>query len=219
MQVTARVPTNTKPCVFCDRSQYDWRLVAESQHYAIFPTQGQLAPGGGHTLIIPKHHVECVALLTGEVLVELEDLGFRLREATRRACGVEPLIFEHGGVGQTVFHAHQQSVPYPFDPTQRVRSDFRNADIEVIRSLMQLAEKYRQRQQPYLYWQSAPGIRYVCWDPPAPPAYFKKVVAGVVTAETGIAVAPNRDTATPEQLEVDQSLLKLTIPRLRSYFS
>ena len=114
-------------CVFCNRQSNDReRTIFENNLFYIMPTLGQIPDEGGHVLIVPKGHVNCIANLhdtkTGSMLILLE----RTSEIMAKEYGCAPAMFEHGIVGQTVKHAHLHLFPGKETDaiTQRVRKDF-----------------------------------------------------------------------------------------------
>ncbi len=202
-------------CVFCDRQKNDIeRTIYENDLFYIMPTLGQIPKNGGHILIIPKGHVDCIANLhdtkAGPILVFIE----LTREVMKKEYGQEIAMFEHGIVGQTVKHAHLHLFPGKDSDkmTERVRKDFPLAEIDVLRHHDDLFDSYEATAEPYLFWQGEDGIPRVCWNPPAPPQYFRTVLAELL----GYPERANWRTMDPE---LDKKLIAETITRLKPHLA
>ncbi len=99
-------------CVFCEKRGSDKETIAETRNFLVFPTIGQIVEG--YTLIIPKDHIRCFGAMPQELLDEYMELKLKLDAATIAAYQ-KPMYFEHGIVGQTVYHAHMHCVPADTD--------------------------------------------------------------------------------------------------------
>jgi diadenosine tetraphosphate (Ap4A) HIT family hydrolase len=98
-------------CLFCKVATT--RPVIESEHCYSFPDAFPVSPG--HTLIVPKRHINDATDLTDTELLEIFVL---YREANRRLKKDDPSIkgfnlgFNVGAcAGQTVFHVHFHVIP------------------------------------------------------------------------------------------------------------
>lgn len=214
---------NDKICVFCDRSQFEERLVGETGEFWIIATLGQISDGG-YVLLVPKRHVPCFgameiweARLVGPAVEKI--VGAVLRGYTSSPL---PVIFEHGIVGQTIKHAHLHVVPTLCNITDRVYRDFPHSKIVCVehqygdRYWEDLRSWYSRRKKPYLFWDDVyssqlSGMK-VCWDPPAPSQYLRIVVAEAL----GRPERANWRTMDPE---LDRRLWHETVTRLKPYFS
>ncbi len=65
----------------------------------------------GHILIIPKKHISCVGAFTPELFAEFTKLYNQFSQFILKSYG-SVSIFEHGVIGQTVFHAHVHIMPF-----------------------------------------------------------------------------------------------------------
>jgi diadenosine tetraphosphate (Ap4A) HIT family hydrolase len=97
-------------CPFCDADQ--GRLVLESDHAVAVPDAFPLS--NGHTLVVPRRHVESVFALGPEEQADLWALVARVRQ--QLAAKHEPDGFNIGindgiAAGQTVSHAHVHVIP------------------------------------------------------------------------------------------------------------
>ena len=71
----------------------------------------------GHILIIPKKHLSCVGVYSPTLLKEFEGLYIKAGEFLLSSFGCVS-SFEHGIIGQTVFHSHFHLVPFLGTPLQ-----------------------------------------------------------------------------------------------------
>lgn len=197
-------------CVFCDREKLKALLVGEDENFLIVATLGQISDGG-YLVLVPKQHVVCIGAMLPRDVERLEKICNKARNAIRAEYGIEPIIFEHGIVGQTVKHAHMHLVPATCDITERVTRDFLDREIAAVSSLGALTRLYASRQQPYLFWRDSLKIARVCWDPPAPLQYLRTVVAEAVGR-------PERADWKNMDPLLDRRLGQETVDRLKRYF-
>jgi len=59
--------------VFCDKKQFEERLVGETKNFWIIATLGQITDGG-YLLLVPKKHVECVGAMEERAVERLDYL-------------------------------------------------------------------------------------------------------------------------------------------------
>jgi histidine triad (HIT) family protein len=104
--VSARV----EGCVFCDPAAQPASLW-ENEHVRVVPDKFPLFPG--HTLVISQAHLPCFGAATPEVLDAADAAVARARQFIDAAYGVDPLLWENGVAGQSVFHAHLHLIPAP----------------------------------------------------------------------------------------------------------
>lgn len=97
-------------CPFCEPTHLAYTyLLTETKHFRVVADYNPLAEG--HLLIIPKRHVACVGRYDAEEYAECTELSTRIRAFVRDTYGTES-TFEHGVIGQTVFHSHVHVVPF-----------------------------------------------------------------------------------------------------------
>ncbi len=205
-------------CIFCDRSQFEERLVHEYADFYVIATLGQITDGG-YVLLVPKKHISCMgALDTGQTLDALA-----ITKQTCRALTHEyklkqvrdtlwPItLFEHGVVGQTVQHAHLHFIPATIDITGRIRNDFPVAEIDELEFAGELWHSYKERPEPYLYWTRPDGKAMVCWNPPAPKQYLRSITAELL----GRSERANWRMMDPK---LDRELWSETVQRLKPCF-
>ena len=205
-------------CVFCDRTQFEERLISENQDFYVIATLGQIT-NGGYTLLFPKNHVPCLGAadrgLTSEMIIAAKKICRALSLQYQHSDCATPYpvtLFEHGIVGQTIKHAHLHFLPTVIDLTPRIRADFPTAEIEELQYAAHLQELYRKRQEPYLYWSGISGKAMVLWNPPAPLQYLRTVAAELLGR-------PERANWRKMDPELDKQLWTETVARLKPYFS
>lgn len=107
--------SNTQKCPFCEiagREDPDVREVARDRHALVFfPTEPATL---GHTLVVPRAHIEDIWGLEPELAAHLGALTVRVAAAVRRAMAPDGLnIIQSNGEAatQTVLHLHIHVVP------------------------------------------------------------------------------------------------------------
>ncbi len=99
-------------CVFCTQADIQDRIIVENAHARAFPTNIPITPG--HTLIVPKRHVETIGALTALERADVFDLAESIKGALRK--GFQTQGFNHAWnegslAGQSVPHFHLHVVP------------------------------------------------------------------------------------------------------------
>lgn len=202
---------NANRCVFCDRIQFEERIVGESKNFWIIATFGQISDGG-YVLIVPKRHIPCIGAMELSEFAEMENIQMIARDAIEQEYGRSPhIIFEHGIVGQTIQHAHLHVIPERVPISSRIYADFSGCFHQAIHSWHELKDVYAEKQMPYLLWKDYQTPMTVCWNPPAPLQYLR-----TVTAEA--AGRPERANWRTMDPELDRQLWQGTVARLKPYF-
>lgn len=200
-------------CAFCDRKNFEERLIAESKKFYVVATLGQITDGG-YILIIPKGHVPCIADLHDTKLGPLLNLVDDVRQAICKEYGQKTLIFEHGKVGQSVQHAHLHILPCDIADkvTKTVRETFiSEMDCFPVNRFDMFLDMYESQKEPYLFWMGEDNVPYVCWNPPAPMQYLRNVIAKLLGR-------PERADWRKMDPKLDKKLWSSTVQRLKSYF-
>jgi diadenosine tetraphosphate (Ap4A) HIT family hydrolase len=87
---------------------FDYLLQETSYFYVVCDANPLIE---GHLLIIPKRHVSCLGEYTPEELSEFKDVYHQMCSWLKKEYG--PMAtFEHGKIGQTVFHSHIHLLPF-----------------------------------------------------------------------------------------------------------
>ena len=104
-------------CAFCD-PQASPGVLTENEHIRLIPDLFPVAPG--HVLLVSKEHLACYGAASPAVLGDLEQLAQTAAAFVRQEYRVEPVLWENGGAGQTVFHAHLHVMPVALDAIEEV---------------------------------------------------------------------------------------------------
>lgn len=195
-------------CVFCDQSQHQKRLIFENDKFFVLPSLGQITDGG-YVLLVPKKHELCFGAMQNDKHFDSIIAMFRDTIAKEYKSS-SVVIFEHGIVGQTVYHAHLHFLPITCQITARIHNYFPKSEIEIISSFDDLQCRYAEMHAPYLLWSDADNKLVVCWDPPAPPQYLRTVLACAVGR-------PERANWRTMDRELDNRLINDTVRRLTPY--
>src|SRR3989344_54467 len=137
-------------CAFCDRTQFEERIIAEVNDFYIVASLGQITDGG-YTLLIPKEHVSCMAELSFARIAPLVHMTIEIRDAISNEFRSNPFyeypvtIFEHGIVGQSVKHAHFHFLPAALDLTPKIIADFPGCEMDEIPNYLFLRAIYKAR--------------------------------------------------------------------------
>jgi diadenosine tetraphosphate (Ap4A) HIT family hydrolase len=180
----------TSHCEFCDEfegrsgnsfaahyaHELESRIILEQEGFRVLPSLGQIVPG--YLLLVPNHHYCSFADMSEIELKAAEVLKTSLTEQTRSVYG-NVLFFEHGvrtagSGGCGISHAHLHFVPFPDDkdPVEQVTRAF---PFEEVSSLLEL--KRVQRDQSYLYYESARSHKYLFYPPFMPSQYMRRLLA------------------------------------------
>lgn len=121
------------PCPFCENfaGRYAWHgppaVVVEDETTCVFLNPASLGGMEGHTLVVPRRHVETIFELTREEEAALIHAVARAARALRSAFDPDGLLIQqHNGVAgfQTVPHMHFHVIPKkgdePFPPAEWV---------------------------------------------------------------------------------------------------
>lgn len=199
-------------CVFCDRTKFEERIIAENKNWYLVATLGQITDGG-YILIIPKQHVSCIGAMKEQKLIKIENILRVASDYIEIEYGVRPIIFEHGIVGQTVQHAHLHLLPAEIRMCGRIYRDFPNTQICFLDSLKILRCNYDMTgRKKYLFWSTPEDILKLVIDPPAPLQYLRIVAAELLGR-------PERGNWRNMDPELDKQLWQETVSRLKPYFS
>ena len=99
-------------CPFCDEAVLEKQTFYEGDLILALCTHRPLFPG--HSLIIPKRHVERFELLTEQEIAEMGKVIKKVHEAVSKAFDTSPyLLLQKNGteVGQSVPHLHVHYIP------------------------------------------------------------------------------------------------------------
>lgn len=112
-------------CMFCKKKGHD--ILFENEYAKAF--KDNYPVNIGHTLIVPKSHVENYFELSKEELLAINDLIHKCKtflEITEKAQGFN-IGWNCGSVaGQTVFHAHCHLIPRYINDVKVAKGGIRN---------------------------------------------------------------------------------------------
>jgi len=99
-------------CVFCNRSELEREIFFESRNFMLVYNLKPILPG--HSLIVPKKHVETLSELSQEELEELVGLMKKFERVLKDAyhgTGFNFAIQEGPESGATIRHLHVHLIP------------------------------------------------------------------------------------------------------------
>lgn len=97
-------------CPHCDPNSFALKhLLEETDNFRIVCDVHPLTKG--HILIIPKKHLSCIGEYPPEIFKEFVNLYQKFSDFIKITYGAIS-SFEHGRIGQTVFHSHVQMFPF-----------------------------------------------------------------------------------------------------------
>jgi diadenosine tetraphosphate (Ap4A) HIT family hydrolase len=197
-------------CAFCvDQPDYkggvDKRTIMETENFRAFPTIGQIVPG--YSLISPKEHIITYGAIPEKLFDEVIDLKNAIDERTNREFG-KPMFLEHGGIGQTITHAHIHCIPMPEGEDWRVLEYYKKAlAYEPIQGIWNLPTIWKIKGH-YLYLEMRGGSAFAFYTPIAP-MYGRIAVAEVL----GV---PERADWKKMDRTLDEQLMAETLEKLRN---
>ena len=122
---TMNSPSDTpKPCVFCTRAPKE----TVHEHALAFVTRDSYPLTKGHTLVVPRRHVQSFFELTAEeraAMVELLAIAKKSLDAEHGPDGYNVGINDGAAAGQTVMHVHMHLIPRYADDTTDPRGGVR----------------------------------------------------------------------------------------------
>lgn len=199
-------------CLFCDVEKHRERIITETKDFYVMPTVGQITDGG-YVLVIPKKHIRCLGDLGTSEYLTVAEIASKMAISIMVIYRSFVTMFEHGIVGQSVPHAHLHILPAELDITSKIKSDFPNLKFETAPHLgrYDLPMAYSYHSKPYLLWQQEPTQFNICWDPPTPKQYLRKVAAEMLGR-------PERADWRNVDPKLDKQLMDDTVKRLKPYF-
>ena len=132
-----------KKCPHCDPKSFALKYpLQETVHFWIVCDVHPLVKG--HILIIPKKHLSCIGEFPQSIYDEFLGLFKKYSDFLMDTYG-SVSTFEHGKIGQTVFHSHVQMFPYSESKEAVIpEGSFYLTKIE---NIDQLKEIYKKRQK------------------------------------------------------------------------
>ena len=208
-------------CAFCNRINFEERLIAENSACYAVAALGQIT--GGHVFIIPKMHVPCMgALAPHHSFRQMEEI----RKMTEKAYHALKKEYPHGNrmvlspvimfedtiTEQRMPHANLHIIPIAVDLTKKIRADFPKAEIKELKDTPDLQKIYRDDPKPYLFWTTPDGHPMMCIDPVAPPHYLH-----IITAK--LLGYPERADLRTMNRTLDRALWEKTVSSLKLHLT
>lgn len=135
----------------------------------------------GHILIIPKSHLSCIGEYPPALYSEFINLYNEFSEFIEAKFG-SVSTFEHGKIGQTVFHSHIHLVPFKGSSLEIVPEGVEK--ISKINDLNELVEIYK-RDGAYLFFSIGKSLWIVDISIAAPRFFRDRFAAALGHTERG----------------------------------
>jgi diadenosine tetraphosphate (Ap4A) HIT family hydrolase len=159
-----------KGCPFCEKNQETYNRILEwTDDFYILSDIGPIVPG--HLLLIPRQHIPCLATLDKELEKPFFVLKEKIISFLRKNYG-QPIIFEHGVTGQTVFHAHIHFIPTNEPLLDKILGKVEARKIESLQDI----RRYYKKDGSYLYLEEG-SRKYIVPRPTVLPRFLRIVIA------------------------------------------
>lgn len=135
-------------CPFCDIKTQGNRLLSETKNFYILCDMGPLVEG--HLLIIPKQHFMCFGQLPEQKYDELGHLLDEIKDFLMSSYKKSLVLFENGGVSQTVSHAHLHIFPSEISIKEDLQKDLKQ--FKKASSIKSIKDFYKN-SGPYLFYR------------------------------------------------------------------
>ena len=154
-------------CVHCDKNSIAFnRTIYETDGFRVVCDMHPLTEG--HLLIIPKKHTSCVGEFSTGLYNEFLILYKQFSDFIKRTYGYVT-TFEHGVIGQTVFHAHTHILPFDGGVLAIVPEG--HMYVEKFNDLKKLKEVFEKNGK-YLFY-SVQGVNYFVDTALGKPRFFR----------------------------------------------
>ncbi len=154
-------------CPHCDLKSYAYRyLLEETKNFSVVCDAHPIIEG--HILIIPKQHLSCIGEYPEDIYNEFIDLFKKVSEFLLKQYG-SVSAFEHGKLGQTIFHSHIHFIPFKGKPTDIVPEGLNK--LKKINNLSELKNIFKE-QGGYLFF-SIGNDKWIVDKSLAVPRFFR----------------------------------------------
>jgi len=128
-----------KNCIHCrlDSLALKYKLF-EDENFWIVCDAHPLAEG--HILIVTKEHLPCAGAISDRLFKRFEELYGEVQSFISSEYG-QTAVFEHGVVGQTVFHCHVHFLPFGGSIKNIIKNEKDTSPLNSLRDLKSLYEK------------------------------------------------------------------------------
>ncbi len=167
-------------CSHCDPTSNAFAdLLDETENFRIVCDHHSLCEG--HILIIPKEHLSCIGAYSEKQFDEFVELYELVSAFLKKEYG-SVSSFEHGNIGQTVFHSHVHLLPYAGDPLTIVPEG--KEHLVALPSFIELQKLFKHYDR-YLFF-SMNDLAWVVDPTLASPGFFRNRFATALgNAERG----------------------------------
>lgn len=131
----------------------------------------------GHMLVVPKPHIAAMGGLSEAHFKKYARVYAKVKSFIN-ACYGAAGIFEHGGTGQTVFHAHTHFLPFDHE-TEKIVSDTKA--LRRVARLGDVRREFAQKQQ-YLFLENRNHL-WLVDTKLGYPRFFRNIFAGILGVE------------------------------------
>jgi diadenosine tetraphosphate (Ap4A) HIT family hydrolase len=134
-------------CPFCDLSSSAHGFpLQETNNFNITCDAHPITDG--HILIVPKKHFSCIGEYSTDVLEEFLKVNVAVKDFVKNVYG-SVSSFEHGVIGQTVFHSHVHILPFTGNANDVIPEG--DSYLDEIKDISKLEEIY-QKDGKYLFF-------------------------------------------------------------------
>lgn len=152
------------------------RVIEPSKNFVALVSLGAIREG--FLLILPRSHFLSFSWLSSSEALEAQQLKDRMVELVEKIYST-PIVFEHGimddqsSAGGCIDHAHLQIVPCEIDLFPKLSREFSYVPISNLSEL----SSFRERHQPYLYYEREKRAYAFIIDRDLPSQYMRRIVA------------------------------------------
>jgi len=161
-------------CPHCDLASQAYRHQLDAtKHFRIVADVHPLI--AGHILIIPQQHVSCVGEYPDDLFREFITIYKKVSEFIERVYS-SISSFEHGKIGQTVFHSHVHLLPFSGDVAAIIPEG--QDRLKALGTISELKNSYEQNGQ-YLFF-SIGDNKWTVDSALAQPGFFRHRFANAI---------------------------------------
>jgi diadenosine tetraphosphate (Ap4A) HIT family hydrolase len=138
---------NKKYCPFCDPNHKAFQyLLEETEYFRILCDVNSIVEG--HILIIPKEHIAAAGAYSDTLFADFEKVYKKVYDFIEKTYGTVS-TFEHGVLGQTIFHSHFHMLPFSGNPMDIIPEGIN--ELTEVKSLEDLKSIFQSQGQ-YLFF-------------------------------------------------------------------
>lgn len=164
-------------CAHCNKNSIALNhTINESANFRVVCDMHPLTEG--HLLIIPNKHISCVGAFLDDLFYEFFILYKQFSDFIKSTYGYVS-TFEHGVIGQTVFHAHTHILPFDGEISAVIPEG--NDRVEVFSDLKKLKDVF-EKDGKYLFY-SVQGVCYFVDTALGAPRFFRDRFAKALGVE------------------------------------